>query len=496
MDKGITGVYRDLFKSTSLFSVVQVSNVFVTIVRGKVLSVLLGTTGMGINGLLISATTLVKNVTSLGLPESSVKQIAIANSQEDLNQVSRVLSVFYRWVWVTIFLGVLVMLLFSPLLSRITFSTYSHWDQFAWLSLTILLGGLTSATHALMRGTKRFRYLAASSMLGSVLGLLVGIPFIFLLGTDGIVPSIVATSLTTYLLSVYFRKKMAIRTYAIPWKQAFKEGKEMAKLGIALSVTALLTTAVTFAVPAFIAAYGTVGDAGLYSTGVSLVSGYVGMVFNAMTTDYFPRLSASIANDDNWHKLVSQQTELVVLILAPILILLVTSAPLIIELLLTQEFLPILAYVPWAAFGLYLQGIVWAFSAIMIARGDYKILLYSEVVGQVVFVGFSMLGYMMGGLLGLGIGLLLTKLVSIGMTILIVRWKYKLRVSSDVYVLLLALMVSCLLTCSSAVLFKYPTTYFSGSILFMVASVFCLFHLNRRLNFKELAISLVQKFRR
>ena len=51
---------------------------------------------------------------------------------------------------------------------------------------------------------------------------------------------------------------------------------------------------------AFISKTGSLSDVGLYNAGLAIVDGYVGMVFTAMATDYFPRLSGVIGDDSKW----------------------------------------------------------------------------------------------------------------------------------------------------------------------------------------------------
>ncbi|MFN8229383.1 MAG: hypothetical protein U0V03_00510 [Bacteroidia bacterium] len=55
--------------------------------------------------------------------------------------------------------------------------------------------------------------------------------------------------------------------------------------------------------------------------GFNIVNTYVGLIFSAMATDYFPRLSASTDNQNKQNEIINQQAEVTILVLAPILIL-------------------------------------------------------------------------------------------------------------------------------------------------------------------------------
>jgi len=64
---------------------------------------------------------------------------------------------------------------------------------------------------------------------------------------------------------------------------------------------------------------GGVAQVGLYNAGFMIINTYVGLVFTAMATDYYPRL-AGVANDvSKTNTTINQQIEIAIIILAPIL---------------------------------------------------------------------------------------------------------------------------------------------------------------------------------
>ena len=93
--------YRQIFKATSLFGGVQVFNILLSIIRSKIIAVLLGPVGMGVAGLLTSTTALVGGITNFGLGTSAVRDVAAANESGHSNRISKVVTVFRRLVWIT-----------------------------------------------------------------------------------------------------------------------------------------------------------------------------------------------------------------------------------------------------------------------------------------------------------------------------------------------------------------------------------------------------------
>ena len=77
------GEYRGVFKATAILGSVQLFNILIAVVRNKCISILLGPAGMGIMGLLTSATGTITGFTNLGITFSAIKNIASAYEKGD-----------------------------------------------------------------------------------------------------------------------------------------------------------------------------------------------------------------------------------------------------------------------------------------------------------------------------------------------------------------------------------------------------------------------------
>ena len=126
--------YRSIFKATSLFGGVQVFTILISIIRSKIVAVLIGTTGVGLVGLFGAGTSLIQSVTQLGLAQSAVRDISEAFASGNQERVNRVVTVLRSLVWITGLLGVLCVMIFSPVLSKTSFGNYDFTLSFIFLS--------------------------------------------------------------------------------------------------------------------------------------------------------------------------------------------------------------------------------------------------------------------------------------------------------------------------------------------------------------------------
>lgn len=486
--------YKSIIKATSIFGGVQVFNILITLIRGKALALLIGTAGMGLNGLLLSGLNLIKTVTSLGINESAVKDISKAHSSNDQLHIRTTFQVFKRLIWFTALLGIIATIVFSPLLSKFAFSDTSKTTSFIWLSVTFVFGALSGGIYTLLRGTRQLKYLAQANIFGGIVGLAVALPIFYFFGIDGVVPAIILTAFANYLVSLYFRSKIKFEPIVISWQETVEAAKPIVQLGLSLTLISILASGVAFTLAAFISKTGALSDVGLYSAGNAIVEGYVGMVFTAMSTDYYPRLAGVIHDESKWKKLVNEQAELVLIILGIVLVLLITTTPILIRVLLSKEFMASQNFIQFAVLAIPLKGLVWVMGYIILAKGNSKLFLIVEIIANLIVLGFNLLFYYLYGLTGLGISLSLSYFIVTVMAIIILHKKYEFSFESSIYKLLLFSLGSLILCLIAIFYLPNPYRILVQILIVLIVLIFYFFELNKRMNLKEAFLKIKNKF--
>lgn len=473
-------------KATSIFGGVQVINIFISIVRSKFIAVLLGPAGMGIAGLLTSTTGLIGSLTNFGLGTSAVKDIAAANETGDTKRIATVAAVFRRLVWITGLLGAVVTLALSPWLSQLTFGNREYTLAFVWLSVTLLLNQLAGGHMVMLQGMRKLKYLANANITGTLLGLVISVPIYYVWGIDGIVPTIILTSIASLIYAWYFGRKVKIEKAVVDRVTTIAEGKDMLKMGFMISLSGLITTAAAYLVRIYISNTGGVDDVGLYNAGFAIIGTYVGLVFAAMGIDYYPRL-AGVAQDNNKaRELINQQAEIAILILAPILTIFLVFINWVVILLYSAKFTPINGMIHWAALGMFFKAASWSIGFIFLAKGAARLFFWNELIANVYLLVFNVLGYKWGGLNGLGISFFAAYFVYFIQVFVITRVKYSFSFDkqfSKIMALQLLLGILCFLAVK-----LLPTTwaYAVGSFIVLVSSAYSLYELNKHLHLKGL----------
>jgi O-antigen/teichoic acid export membrane protein len=481
--------YRQIMKATSLFGGVQFFQILIQIIRSKFIAVLLGPAGMGIVGLLTSTTALISGLTNFGLGMSAVKDIAAANETGDENRIAIIVTVFRRFVWITGLLGGVVMLILSPLLSQLTFGNNNYTVAFIWLSFTLLFSQLTSGQMVILQGMRKLQYLAKANLYGSSLGLLLTIPLYYKWGVDAIVPGIIIASLVSLLMSLIFSSHIKIKPVRVSKVRTIAEGKSMLLMGFMISLSGLIGMGASYLLRIFISNTGGVAQVGLYSAGFTIIGTYVGLVFTAMGTDYYPRLSGISHDNRKASIMINQQAEIAILILAPILCVFLVFVNWVIILLYSTKFVAVNGMIHWAALGMFFKAATWTIGFLFLAKGASKVFFWSELASNIYLLLFNIIGYYFYKLDGLGISFLISYIISFIQVFFIARLKYNFIFDKE-FVKIIAFQLLIGITCFLIVKFMAtPYSYFFGTIFIIFSIAFSIIELNKRIDLKQLLYS-------
>jgi PST family polysaccharide transporter len=473
--------YRSILKATSLFGGVQVYQILIQIIRSKFIAILIGPLGVGIIGLYTTALDVFKRLTSLGLAQSAVREVSAAYGTGVIEKVSKVSAVISKLVWVTGLLGTCVVLLFSPVISKTTFGCYDYIVPISILSITLLFDQLSAGQMVLLQGTRRLRDLAKSSALGVTIGLIVSVPIYYIWNINGIVPTLLISSITSLILTWYYSKRINIPKIRISIKEAFVQAGTMIKMGIALCLSSVLVAINAYAIRGFIRFIDGAEMVGLYSAGAAITTTYVGMVFSAMSTDFYPRLAAVCNDDVSSKRIVNQQGEIAALILGPLILLCVVYMPLIIRILYSEKFIPVSDYIMLAAVGMMFRLPAWLSSVQFIAKGMARYFTLNETISGLYNLVISIIGYWLGGLVGLGISFIIFNLVYFIHMYIMTRVHFKFSFNSDfskVFVLQTVFIIAALVL---SLVFSNITRYVVGGCLAVIVLILSFRGLSKRL---------------
>lgn len=485
--------YRQIFKATSIFGGVQVFNILIGIIRVKFVAVLLGAKGVGLIGLLNSPLQLIITVTGLGISFSAVRDISATSGTGDKISISKTIKTLRQWSWLTGIFGALVTVSLAPVLSQWSFGNREYTWAFIWLSITILLQTISKGQNAILQGTRRLKEMAKAGVIGSLLGLVTSIPLYYFYGIRGIVPALILTAITGLLLSWYFSRNVPVEKVRLTSDDFIKRGTEMAKLGISMTVAGFIASLSGYILNAFISNHAGIEQVGLYNAGWGVVGQYTAIIFAAMATDYFPRLSAVQADNTRVRNLVNQQIEAALLIITPLLVLLIVGMPLVVRILYTPEFLPVVMFAVLTLIGIPFKTISWAMGYIYLAKGDGKLFMIMEIVSGILILASNLLLYYFFGLNGLGLSFIITYFLGVLFSYYVLRHKYYFRMPGKFIKQFSILFILLILTFGTVFIKPDLYRYLAGILICISAGIYSIRKLSALMDLRSL---LTQRFNR
>ena len=398
--------YHHILKYTGIFGGVQGLNIMLGLVRTKLIALLLGPSGMGLSSLFNTTVGFVSQATNLGVPFSAIRHISELYDQGDNEALAHFVKVVRAWSVLTALMGMLVCVLIGPLLSQTTFAWGNHSLHFMLLAPAVGMIAITGGETAILKGMRSLGSIALIQVFAAIAAVVISVPIYFLFGESGIVPVIVLMALATLLPTL--RCSLRLMPFQCTGMRGILgEGMEMVRLGVAFTLAAVFGSASEMLIRSYLNVVGDLDVLGLYNAGYMLTITYAGMVFTAMETDYFPRLSGVQHDIEATNLTVNRQMEVSLLLLSPMLAALMIGLPILIPLMFSSQFLPVVEMAQVAALAMYLKVLTMPVAYITLARGYSLSFLFLETSYFVVFVLLFVFCYEHWGLYGTGVAITL-----------------------------------------------------------------------------------------
>jgi PST family polysaccharide transporter len=471
--------YKVIFKSTFLFGFVQVLNILAKVGINKAVATFLGVEGLGAIGLYQSTINLITTATGLGISQSAVRDISEANEAGDRYQFSKTIKITNRIIWITALFGAVITLLLSKSLSKWTFGNDNYTIPFVWISIVVFLNVLSEGQLAILKGMRQLRALAKASLLGSVIGLMTGVPFYYYLGYGGIIPSLIITAFSALFFSWIYVRKIEYDLIKITFKNSFQEATGMIRMGIALMYVSFLGFTTDYIIRIYIGTISGLAMVGIFVAGSTILSNYFGIIITAMSTDYYPRISAINKDNLKLTEEVNKQSEVGLILIGPLVVLFMFVMPLFIKILYTDKFLASIDYISYAIFGTLIIVCSNAMGMILLVKQKSSVFVYSVTFSRVLGIVINVLSFKYFGLIGLGISSIIMAVIHISLMQLIMYRLYNIIFKKGLIKMLLITIMFCLFSFLTKDLANVFLRYAIGSIIFITSLAYSIFNMKK-----------------
>lgn len=399
--------YRTILRSSSIIGGAQVINIAVGLVKMKVVAVLLGPAGVGLIGLYLSLIQTASSIAGLGLGNVGTRQIAVAHAEGGDIAVGRTRRALFWGTMLLALTGAALFWLASGWIARVILADESRTHEVAWLSLGVALTVAAGSQGALLTGLRRIGDLARINVGAGAIGAALGVLALWIWGAQGLIAMVLIAPVVTFLLGhLYVARLGPPAGPAIRLPEMSREWRVMATLGFAFMLSGLVTTLGHLASRTLVQRELGAEALGQFQAAWAIGMTYLGVVLSAMGTDYYPRLTAAIHDRANATRLVNEQTEVALLLCAPLLLAMLGLAPWVITLLYSTEFSPAVEILRWQLLGDILKVMSWPLGFVILAAGAGRTFVLTESLGMGIFVLGVLIGLPLVGVTATGVAFL------------------------------------------------------------------------------------------
>jgi antigen flippase len=357
--------YNQILKASTLLGGAQGLIYVASLIRGKAIALLLGTSGIGALSLYQTVIQSFQTVSNLGIPTSGVREISDSSAHVSPEVLNTKLVAVRRLSFLTGILGFTLMACLSYPLSHILGKNDTIVDDIVIMGVGVFFLCLAGGESAILQGLRKLKELAVSQVLSFLcsLPLLIGACIAF--GLEGMATGLTATCASSWVITRRFTQGIGSNS-SVTWHEVFNAAGPVFRLGSAVMSNAIAASVVALATKAIVTRESGLEANGILQASVTLAGMFVTFLFSAMGTDFLPRLSSAKTDLTQVNRLVNEQLEVAVALSAPGVLLTLAFYQWLIPLFFSHEFTAAGQLLPWFIVGNLLQMVSWPLGSIQI----------------------------------------------------------------------------------------------------------------------------------
>lgn len=400
--------HRSILKATAVIGGASAVNILIGLARNKLAALMLGPVGIGSIGLLLNIVLTAANLGGLGVAMASVRTLASATGADGGGEARRALTLLTISLAIT---GAVATWLLRAPIARYTLSDATEAWRVGWLAPAVALTIWSGAQLALLNGLGRLAAVARVQVVGAALGTALGLAALALWGADGVLGYVIAAPVGMVIAGWTCTSRLPRIARPVAPSAVRANMVAYVRLGIPMMFGAITLPFGLLAIRALTADHLGGVALGQFTAAWTLSVTYVSFVLAAMSTDYFPKLSAIADDHAAATRLVNDHAQVALLLSLPVMLAVQAIAPWLITLLYSDSFTGAVTMLRWQIAGDVVKIISWPLAFVLLAqqRGIAYWLVESSIVLALVSSSFVLIPRF--GIAGIGASYLIGYIV-------------------------------------------------------------------------------------
>lgn len=384
---------------TSFYTAISTAISFISgFIVIKIVAKKIGPEGLAYVGQFQNTTTILTLLATGAIMAGVVKYLA--TYQTDKQSQQKIITTSISIVLLCSITVTAFVLLGSKFLSRATFHTEDYTIVYILYGGFVTLISLNIFFAAFLNGMKEIKKLTIVNIASSLFGIIFTVIFAYWLGIKGVLISANFMALSVFILNLFLLKKFK----GLSWKPSFNVWEtKIVRMLLAFTlmnvVSGFLIPAVQLLVRDKIIKDFSLEQAGYWQAVTKISDYYLAFITTVLAVYYLPRLS-EINEKSELRKELIKGYKIILPTVAIIAFAIWLGKDIIIQLLFTPEFLPMIPLFKYQLLGDFFKIGSWLVAYIMVAKALTKSYIFTEVFFSVTYVILSFIMIDRYGLIG------------------------------------------------------------------------------------------------
>ncbi len=467
-------------------------NLILSVVRTKILAIVLGTLGFGILSQFYNISGLLFAIIPIGTM-GLLKYFSEFASKDEYGKISYLLKYFALLNTPFVLLISSLLLIFPNDFSSFLFSDTSYRNCFIFYAFAVTLGMLASLTDTYFRGLRNVKLYVIYSVINSVSGFVIFITLILLYDYIGAIISISLSCLIGISLGYFFLRKENKTFKGVKTVRVNSEiVKDILKLGLAMMILVAIQQITFLYIRATIASNLGLHEVGIFQSVYGISNNYFMLFLGVLGTYSIPLISTHKNSNETVIE-INRTLRLLLLVYTPLVTFFFVFRFVFIKVFYTSAFLQAGDLLFFQLLGDFTKAISWVFGLWLIPYLKISLLMIFEIINNLIFALFFsyLLKYSSMGVESVSLAYLVAFIVHLVLNLIYLRIGLDFKFMNR-NALSLTISVSCILLVFGASRFNVEAGYIFFAVIIIVWGIL-LVRKNDILQIKEMFYKFVKK---
>ena len=370
------------YRNTAIIALTTIVNISFSIIKNKVLALLIGPSGIGRFSILNDAVNFAGTMASLGVSNSGVQAVSEAKtkSPEEVRKVYNSLIYFFSWLSIGV---IILFFIVAPWISDYLVQS----DKLIWplriASLAIIFKLRSAVQNALVIGLQQIKMLAKARIYSGPIVTVASIFLVYFWDISAVPYLVILIPAVAWVISVLQARKLLKKLPILKNKIPTTALRGILVLGVATIYGGLLENIVNIIAKGGILRVFSEKYLGYYQVAVGFTLSYIGFITSSISSDYYPRLVEKVpAGHTEVNSFVNTQIGISMHLIMPILLTMLSFSEYFIVLLFSESFLPANDLISYSVSGTLITVISWPIAFVFLAHRSSKTYFITEFIGN------------------------------------------------------------------------------------------------------------------